>query len=424
MNTETGTASAGNTAGPLDTWLRDRAREREEQGLRRELRPMRGPCVDLASNDYLGLSRDPRVMAAAHRALDEYGTGSRASRLVTGTLPVHEELEHALCELTGQPAALVFSSGYAANTGVLTALGDADTLIVSDAHVHASLVDGARLSRSPVRIARHSDVAHVEQLLAERSQSRAIVVVESVYSVWGDHAPLETLARVCRAHDAVLLVDEAHGIGVAGRGRGLVHELGLAGAPHVVLTVTLSKALGAQGGAVLGSELLRDHLLNRARPFVYDTALAPASAAAAAEAARIVLERPELADRLHERAAFVARALDVPLAWAAVQSVPVGSPELAVDAARTLRERGVAVGCFRPPSVPDGISRLRLTARANMELQELSGAVDRVREVLNALEPSQQHGGDGADRTLPSATVPAAGLSPVRSTTPVQEVTG
>ena len=424
MNAHTNAVAAGTAVGPLDAWLRDRAREREELGLRRDLRPMRGPCVDLASNDYLGLSRDPRVMAAAHRALDEYGTGSRASRLVTGTLPVHEELEHALCELTGQPAALVFSSGYAANTGVLTALGDADTLIVSDAHVHASLVDGARLSRSPVRIARHSDVSHVEQLLTERSQSRAIVVVESVYSVWGDHAPLETLARVCRAHDAVLLVDEAHGIGVAGRGRGLVHELGLAGAPHVVLTVTLSKALGAQGGAVLGSELLRDHLLNRARPFVYDTALAPASAAAAAEAARIVLERPELADRLHERAAFVARALDVPLAWAAVQSVPVGSPELAVDAARTLRERGVAVGCFRPPSVPDGISRLRLTARANMELQELSGAVDRVREVLNALEPSQQHGGDGADRTLPSATVPAAGLSPVRSTTPVQEVTG
>lgn len=423
MNAHTEAAAAGTAAGPLDDWLHDRARERDELGLRRELRPMRGPCVDLASNDYLGLSRDPRVTAAALRALDEYGTGSRASRLVTGTLPVHEELEHALCELTGQPAALVFSSGYAANTGVLTALGDLDTLIVSDAHAHASLVDGARLSRSPVRIARHSDVAHVEQLLAERSQSRAIVVVESLYSVWGDHAPLEALARVCRAHDALLLVDEAHGIGVAGRGRGLVHELGLAGAPHVVLTVTLSKALGAQGGAVLGSELLRDHLLNRARPFVYDTALAPASAAAAAEAARIVLGRPKLADRLHERAAFVARALDVPLARAAVQSVPVGSAELAVDAARTLRERGVAVGCFRPPSVPDGISRLRLTARANMELQELSGAVDRVREVLRALEPSTPGMGAGLGRIAPSRLVPAPGSGADGGTPSVQEVT-
>lgn len=228
---------------------------------------------------------------------------------------------------------------------------------------------------------------------------------------------------MCRAHDALLLVDEAHGIGVAGRGRGLVHELGLAGAPHVVLTVTLSKALGAQGGAVLGSELLRDHLLNRARPFVYDTALAPASAAAAAEAARIVLGRPELADRLHERAAFVARALDVPLAHAAVQSVPVGSAELAVDAARTLRERGVAVGCFRPPSVPDGISRLRLTARANMELQELSGAVDRVREVLRALEPSTPGMGAGLGRIAPSRPVPAPGSGADRGTPSVQEVT-
>ena len=369
-------------AGPLDDWLRDRGERRAEAGLRRRLRTLPGRCVDLASNDYLGLSRAPQVVAAAREALDAWGTGSRASRLVTGTLGVHEVLERELCELTGQPAALVFSSGYAANTGVLTALGDADTLIVSDAHAHASLVDGARLSRSPVRIARHSDVAHVAQLLAERTETRALVVVESVYSVWGDHAPLLELAETCREWNALLLVDEAHGIGVAGHGRGLVHELGLAGSPHVALTLTLSKALGAQGGAVLGAEALREHLVNTARPFIFDTALAPTSAAAAARAARIVREQPELSEGLHERARFVATTLDIPLARAAVQSVPVSTPELAVRAADELRARGVAVGCFRPPSVPDGISRLRITAPGNMELQELAGALETVREVL------------------------------------------
>nr|WP_325048958.1 8-amino-7-oxononanoate synthase [Kocuria tytonis] len=376
---------APTAAGPLDDWLRDRRQRREEAGLRRRLRTLPGACVDLASNDYLGLSRDPRVVAAAREALDAHGTGSRASRLVTGTLGIHEVLERELCELTGQPAALAFSSGYAANTGVLTALGDADTLIVSDAHAHASLVDGARLSRSPVRIARHSDVAHVGRLLAKRSEERAAVVVESVYSVWGDHAPLVELAAVCRTENALLLVDEAHGIGVAGRGRGLVHEVGLAGAPHVAVTMTLSKALGAQGGAVLGSEALREHLVNTARPFIFDTALAPTSAAAATEAAQIIRTTPELTDRLHERARFVAETLDIAQARAAVQSVPVATPEAAVRAAEQLRARGIAVGCFRPPSVPDGISRLRITAPGNMELQELSDALTRIREVLAGL---------------------------------------
>ncbi|WP_243635546.1 8-amino-7-oxononanoate synthase [Kocuria tytonicola] len=374
--------SSADAEGPLDDWLRDRRERREEAGLRRRPRTLPGRCVDLASNDYLGLSRDPRVVAAAREALDVHGAGARASRLVTGTLGIHEVLERELCELTGQPAALAFSSGYAANTGVLTALGDADTLIVSDAHAHASLVDGARLSRSPVRIARHSDVAHVAQLLAERTEPRALVVVESVYSVWGDHAPLLELAETCQKWNALLLVDEAHGIGVAGHGRGLVHELGLAGSPHVALTLTLSKALGAQGGAVLGAEALREHLVNTARPFIFDTALAPTSAAAAARAARIVREQPELSKRLHERARFVAATLGIPLARAAVQSVPLSTPELAVRAADELRARGVAVGCFRPPSVPDGISRLRITAPGNMELQELAGALETVREVL------------------------------------------
>ena len=369
--------------GPLDSWLRHKATARTEAGLRRGTVAIRDGSVDLASNDYLGLSRDPRVVAAAAEALHRYGAGSRASRLVTGTLGVHGELERALCRLTGQPAALVFSSGYAANTGLLTALGDADTLIVSDQHVHASLVDGARLSRSSVEISEHNNVDHVERLLADRTQPRAVVVVESVYSVLGDHAPLRELAAVCELHGALLVVDEAHGIGVAGRGRGLAHEAGLAGHSHVVLTVTLSKSLGAQGGAVLGSKLLREHLVNVARPFIFDTGLAPASAAAAAEACRIIERHPELARHVHDNGRVIADALGIDHAHAAVQSVPIDSPELALRTAESLRERGVLVGCFRPPSVPDGVSRLRLTARANVELQELRRALSEVRTVMD-----------------------------------------
>lgn len=381
-------------SGPLDTWLREKRSSREHLGLRRRTVAAPEGVVDLASNDYLGLSHDPRVVAAAGEALHRYGTGARASRLVTGTLDVHGELERALCELTGQPAALVFSSGYAANTGLLTALGDADTLIVSDQHAHASLVDGARLSRSSVAISRHNDVQHVAQLLSQRSQPRALVVVESIYSVLGDHAPLRELAELCVRHRALLVVDEAHGIGVAGQGRGLAHEEGLAAHPHVVLTVTLSKSLGAQGGAVLGSELLREHLVNVARPFIFDTALAPASAAAAARACRVIGEQPELMDRLHSNGRLIADSLGVRHALAAVQSVPIGSPELALTTAETLKSRGVLVGCFRPPSVPDGVSRLRLTARANVELQELRAALEKVRIVM--AQVSAQYTGDVA----------------------------
>jgi 8-amino-7-oxononanoate synthase len=239
---------------------------------------------DLASNDYLGLSTDPRLASAAIAATERYGTGARSSRVVTGTLPVHDELEHALADLTGQPAALAFSSGYAANLGILTSLGGPDALIISDQHIHASLIDAARLSRSPLATFPHADLDALSDLLADRTQPRAIVVVESIYSVLGDAANLAAAAALCARYDALLVVDEAHGIGVLGAGRGGVHAAGLAGAEHVVVTATLSKALGAQGGAVLGSPMLREHLVNTARSFIFDTGLAPAPAAAATAA--------------------------------------------------------------------------------------------------------------------------------------------
>ncbi|GAA1849929.1 8-amino-7-oxononanoate synthase [Pseudonocardia ailaonensis] len=352
-------------------WLAEAAAQRAARDLVRTTDPGRSPhtrpMLDLASNDYLGLGTDPRLREAAVGAIRRFGTGAGASRVVTGTTAAHEELEGELAALTGQPACLAFSSGYAANIGILTALGDPGTLIVSDAHVHASLIDGARLSRSPVAVCPHADLGRLEALLRDRTLPRAVVVVESIYSVLGDAADLPAIAALCARHDALLVVDEAHGIGVAGGGRGAVHAAGLAGAGHVVVTATLSKSLGAQGGAVLGPPLLREHLVNTARTFVFDTGLAPAAAAAAARACRIIGAEPERVAALHAVAERIASAAGVPQAPGAVQSLPMPSPAHAVEAAARLHADGVLVGCFRPPSVPDGISRLRLTARSTVD---------------------------------------------------------
>lgn len=373
--------------GSMQEWLAAQARVRSRRGTVRQTVPRAGgaPVLDLASNDYLGLAADPRLRAAGIAAVERYGTGARASRVVTGTHPVHDELEAGLCRLAGQPAALVFSSGYTANLGILTALGGPGTLILRDEHVHASLIDAARLSRSPVEVFPHGDLGTLDRLLAARTQPRAVVVIESIYSVLGDAADVSAAARLCAGHDALLVVDEAHGIGIAGNGRGAVHAAGLAGAEHVVLTATLSKALGTQGGAVLGSAALRDHLVNTARSFIFDTGLAPCAAAAAAEACRIIAAEPDRVAAVGRNAALIAAGCGIEQAAGAVQSVPVGAPQRAAELAARLEAAGVLVGCFRPPSVPDGVSRLRLTARADLAPAQLRTAV----ELINGLVTGQ-----------------------------------
>ena len=251
--------------------------------------------IDLAGNDYLGLTRHPEVVAGAVAALREWGAGSTGSRLVTGTTELHAELEGALAAFAGFGSALVFSSGYLANLGVLTALAGRGDLIVSDALNHASIIDGARLSRARVAITPHSDPEAVAKELANRTEERALVVVESLFSVDGDTAPLRELHAACREHGAVLLVDEAHGFGVAGvEGRGAVHAAGLSGEPDVVVTVTLSKALASQGGAILGPAAVTAHLVDAARSMIFDTGLAPSSVGAALAALRLVEGEPAL----------------------------------------------------------------------------------------------------------------------------------
>lgn len=367
-----------------DGWLDEQAAEREHAGLRRVLRPRAAveDAVDLAGNDYLGLARDPVVVAAAADAAHTWGAGAAASRLVTGSLALHERLEDELADYTGQPAALVMSTGYHANLAVVSALADRSTLVVSDAHIHASLVDAVRLSRSRLEVVPHNGVDAVRAAL-HGFEGRALVLAESIYSVLGDQAPLRELADICAERGALLIVDEAHGLGV--HGPGLVHGSGLSGRSHVVVTVTLSKALGSQGGAVLGSPQLIDHLVNRARPFIFDTGLAPAAAGAALAALGVLRERPELSEVTRRRMRDLAAALGVEPSAGAVLSVPMPSPQVAVAAQAAALAHGVRVGCFRPPSVPDGVSRLRVTVSAGVTDDDWGRATEVLVAVVKEL---------------------------------------
>lgn len=354
-------------------WLAEHEAARRSAGVRRELsvREADDPVLDLASNDYLGLHRHPLVVAGAVRAVQAWGAGATGSRLVTGTTRAHADLELALAGFTGAEAALVFSSGYTANLGAVTALSGPGSLVVSDVGSHASLVDACRLSRARVVVS--VGVADVRAALVGRTEARALVVCDAVSSVDGTLAPLRALHAVCREAGAVLVVDEAHGLGVRGRGgRGLVHEVGLAGQPDVVVTVTLSKALGSQGGAVLGAAPVVAHLVDSARTFIFDTGLAPAAVGAAHAALDVLTAEPELAAQVLRRAAQIAAAAGTGAPESAVVPVVLGKPEVALAAAQRCAELGVRVGCFRPPSVPKGTSRLRITARADLTDDEVS----------------------------------------------------
>jgi 8-amino-7-oxononanoate synthase len=401
--------------------LRAAAAVRDAAGLRRALRPRRpGPdgLIDLASNDYLSLAQDPEVVGGAVAAAQQWGAGATGSRLVTGDTELHATLERELAGFAGAAAALIFSSGYLANLAAVTALAaaldpggersgsnrsqpsenkpsedkHAGTLIVSDEANHASLIDACRLSRARVEIVGHRDVSAVDNALARRREPAALVVAESVFSVHGDLAPVGALHAAARAHGAVLVIDEAHAFGVLGEGgRGAAWAEGVAGEPDVVRTITLSKALAAQGGAVLGAAEVIDTLISTGRSFIFDTALAPPAAGAALAALRVLAARPEVARRAARNASRLAdlaqrHALEVSRPAAAVVSVLLGAPETAVAAQRLFAAHRIRVGCFRPPSVPAGRSCLRLTGRASLSeadfalvSQAMAAVADHVR---------------------------------------------
>ena len=354
--------------------------ERRAQGLLRRrltLESAQGPLVrtggreylNFCSNDYLGLAAHPAVIEALRRGAADYGVGSGASHLVCGHSRPHHQLEEALAAFTGRPRALLFSSGYMANTGILTTLLQRGDSVFEDRLNHASLLDGGLHSGARFHRFAHNDVGALERKLAGASGLR-LVVVDGVFSMDGDTAPLARLAASCARHDAWLMVDDAHGFGVLGeRGAGSTEAAGLDETAVPVLMATLGKALGTAGAFVAGSELLIESLVQQARNYIYTTALPPA--VAVASLASLQLLQTESWRRGH-LAALVARfrrgaaQLDLPLlqSASAVQPLLVGDAGRAVALSERLRERGLLVSAIRPPTVPRGTSRLRITLSA------------------------------------------------------------
>lgn len=375
-------------------WLDRHAEQRRHAGLSRTLRPRPATegLLDLASNDYLGLARHQEITRAAADAALTWGAGSTGSRLVTGSTELHARLEAELAEFCGTQAALVFSSGYTANLAAVTALTSPDTLIVADADNHASLIDGCRLARARTTVVAHRAPAATRAALSAHT-GPAIAVTDAVFSVDGEAAPLTALAAACRHTGAALLVDDAHGLGVLGpHGAGAAAAAGLAGAPDTAITATLSKALGSQGGAVLGPTRVIRHLTENARTFIFDTGLAPAAAAAALAALRLIRREPDRPARARANAQTIsaglaAAGLAASVPDAAVVSVRAPSPHAAQAWAAACRDAGLLVGCFRPPSVRDGVSRLRLTARADLTRAQITAAVAAVVRTAPAAAP-------------------------------------
>ncbi|MBI1913269.1 MAG: 8-amino-7-oxononanoate synthase, partial [Planctomycetes bacterium] len=330
--------------------------------------------VNFSSNDYLHLAAAPRLARAAARAARRYGCGAGASPLISGLLPPLRALERDLARWEGTEAALVFASGFAANLALVSTLAGREDAIFSDELNHASLIDGCRLSRARIHVFRHRDAGHLADLLRREGTRarRRLIVSDTVFSMDGDLAPLGDLYDLARRHDALLLVDEAHATGVLGEhGRGAAELLPPpAGLEEMVIRMgTLSKALGAQGGFVCGSRRLVTWLVNRARPYIFSTALAPPTAAAARAAVRIVQEEPErrqavllLSARLREALAGLGLSSARPAC--PILPVLVGDAHEAVRLSAGLEERGLLVPAVRPPSVPEGTARLRVSLTA------------------------------------------------------------
>jgi 8-amino-7-oxononanoate synthase len=338
-----------------------------------------------AGNDYLGLAHDPRVIAAAEAALQEYGVGARASALVCGRTEWHTRLERTLAEFEGQPAAILFPTGMAANVGTIAALAGDQDVVFCDRFNHASLVDGCRLSGAKLRVYRHDDLEGLARHLAEATgYRRRWLVTDSVFSMDGDLAPLPDLCDLAERFDADFIVDEAHATGIFGaHGRGVCELMNVE--HRVAVRVgTLSKALGTLGGFVAGSEELIAYLWNTARTQMFSTALPPAICAAAAAAVEIVRQDPERTATLQGRAAAFREALAnrgvTPLVGSTGPIVPVviGDPVQTMQVAERLEQRGYLVGAIRPPTVPNGTSRLRITITLSQDEaadQELAAAL-------------------------------------------------
>ncbi len=341
---------------------------------------------DFASNDYLALTHDPRLAAAARAAIDRYGTGAGAARLMSGDRPLHHRLERAAAALVAKEGALLFGSGYLANTGIIPALASRHGVVLTDRLDHASIYDGCRLAGARLLRFRHNDCGHLEELLRRHSGRPALVAVESVYSMDGDFAPLADIVALRERYGFLLLVDEAHAVGLYGpEGGGRVRELGLSAQVDLVVG-TFGKALGSYGAFVAASRLLIDVLVNRARTFIFSTALPPATAAASLAAIGIVRADPSLRAELARRSERFRNALGRHGIEAPGQSqivpVVVGRDEAAVAASQALCRRGFYVTAVRPPTVPPGTARLRFTVTLHHTTSILEEAAAALAETL------------------------------------------
>ncbi len=381
--------------------LQQRLDELEHRSLRRRTRLVTGPqgphveldgrrVLLLCSNNYLGLAGHPRVREAAAAAALEWGVGAGAARLVSGTMVPHQELEERLAAFKGTEAALLFGSGYLANIGVLSALAGEGDLVLSDELNHASIIDGCRLSRAEIAVYRHCDAAHLEWILDRTERSRGTVIVtDSVFSMDGDIAPLGEIAEIAQRHGARLVVDEAHATGTVGPdGRGAVAAAGLAGQVDVVVG-TLGKALGSYGAFAACSRTMADYLLNTARSFIFSTAL-PVPAVAAATAALTLIEtEPQLVSSLADaagtlRAALGRHGLDTGESTTQIMPVIVGEADVATRVSERVLQAGVFAQVIRPPTVPEGTSRLRLAVMAGHTAEDLERAASVIATAVRA----------------------------------------
>ncbi|ABI57775.1 8-amino-7-oxononanoate synthase [Alkalilimnicola ehrlichii MLHE-1] len=387
-------------AGALSRMLSEGLAARRAEGLYRSPRVLKsvdGACgltadgrtvVVFCANDYLGLASDPRPGRVMARVAEEQGAGSGAAHLVSGHRPEHEALERALADWTGREAALLFSTGYMANLGVIDALVGRGDTVFEDRLNHASLLDGARLSGARLRRYRHGDVDHLARRLAEDGGRHRLIVTDGVFSMDGDRAPVAELARLARDHGAWLMVDDAHGLGVLGeKGGGLLEQSGLDQDDVPVLVGTLGKAVGSFGAFVAGRRLLIDHLVQSARTWIYTTAPSPAQTAATVEAVRLARHETWRREHLRAlvrrfRAGIADLGLDLMPSETPIQPIVVGEADQALQASRALEERGYLVTAIRPPTVPKGTARLRVTLSAAHTPQQVDGLVAALGQVL------------------------------------------
>ena len=360
----------------------DELAELEQASLRRKIPALSDNLTNFASNDYLGLAQHPKIKKAYQSAIEKYGAGSTASRLICGTTEPHRELEHLLAEAKGTEATLTFSTGYATSVGVLTALLQKGDTVIMDKLCHASLIDGARMSGATIRIFPHNQLGKLESLLASTdkkstSETRTLVVTESIFSMDGDVAPLREISNLTQKHNALLMVDEAHALGVIGpTGMGLAEELGLQSKIDFHMG-TLGKAAGVAGGYLAASQPWIDLILNRARSFIYSTAPPPAQAAAAAAAIRLIQseEGARLRNQLwHNINTFRQACLIEGEGEATSSIIPwmVGASDDALKLSAQLREAGMLVPAIRFPTVPRNTARLRITISASHQEKDIT----------------------------------------------------